>query len=141
MGPSRGYYLSEEVLRSWRWLCKGSLLQLPLVPSSSELGPRALGSTVRPCTSSTGVGRRRERLLACPFHADFFPSQSQLQLQMLATACWISPERCVGVDRRTCRLTSCFPRGNCCSRYRAVPQSFGVFPWLPPSPRQLVPVC
>lgn len=119
---------------SWTLLCKGALLQFPLVLSSSELGPCALGSMVQLCMSSTGVGRKRERLPTCPFHADFLPSHSQPQLRTLVTVCWISPGPQEELDGWTCRLTgSCFLRGNCCFRYCAIARLFGVFLWLLPS--------
>lgn len=125
MGSSRGSNVLEEASGSWAWLYKWALCQFPLMVSpSSTLGPRASNS----CMSSPGVGRRRGRLLACPFHTDFLPSHLQLQLQRLATA-WISPEPQEGTDGQSHRVTqSCFLRGSCCSRYGAVAWSFGVSP-------------
>lgn len=114
---------------SWALLYKGALVQFPLVMSSSELGPCAWGSMVQLCMSSTGVGRRRERLPT----ADFLPSHSQPQLRTLVTACWISPGPQKEPDGWTCSLTgSCFLRGNCCFRYHAVACLFGIFLWLLP---------
>lgn len=129
---------------SWTLLCKGALLQFPLVLSSSELGPCALGSMVQLCMSSTGVGRKRERLPTCPFHADFLPSRSQPQLRTLVTVCWISPGPQEELDGWTCRLTgSYFLRGNCCFRYCAIAWLFGGLPLAPAIrwTQWLVPVC
>lgn len=128
MGLSREEDILEEALGERGWLCKGALLQ----PAQSHLLPLSwlhVHQVARCSRASAALGRRRrEKLQICPFCTDFLLSCLQPQVQVLVTACGISPEPQEGTDGHICRSTgSCFQRGTCCSRYGALVWLFGGF--------------